>query len=77
MSLFIILLVFFPSYILSLNILLNRAYNVLDGGSNGSSGSGPGGWLARLGWGLGEASVQVLVSPRLIIYPILSIPTAS
>jgi hypothetical protein len=59
MSLFIVLLVFFPSYILSLNIFLSRAYDALD---NGSGGSGPGGWLARLGWGLGEASVQVLVS---------------
>lgn len=29
---------------------------------NGESGS----WLARLGWGLGEATVEILVSPYLI-----------
>lgn len=76
MSPFIILLICFPSYILSLNIFLSRGYDALEGGSTESTGSAPGGWLARLGWGLGEASVQVLVSICLIIHPILSIPTA-
>lgn len=62
MSIFLVLLVWFPSYILSLNVLLRRAYNSIESNTNAGSTSNPGGWLARLGWGLGEATVQVLVS---------------
>ncbi|KAG8818152.1 hypothetical protein FRC17_010919, partial [Serendipita sp. 399] len=69
----LILVIWFPSYIFALHLLFKRAQLELSnhyemagplavGGSTGSGGNGPGGWLARLGWGLGEASVEIVES---------------
>ena len=65
--LFLTLIVWLPSYILSLYIIFLKAEQLLlhDADSLAETspvGNNAGGWLARLGWGLGEASVEILVS---------------
>ncbi|KAG8794645.1 hypothetical protein FRB91_010227 [Serendipita sp. 411] len=70
------ILIWFPSYIFALHLLFKRVqmelsneYEINQSFSLGTStGSGPGGWLARLGWGLGEASVEIMESNPSQIY---------
>jgi hypothetical protein len=64
---FWIYLFWIPTYIFSIHLFIRtteEALSQLETTSTGGNGSG--GWLARLGWGLGEASVEVLVSIILV-----------
>lgn len=62
------LLAWFPMYILSLNVFLTHVRAVLQTSATAAANEttntaaiDKSGWLAKLGWGLGEASVLVLV----------------
>lgn len=68
--LFLTLIVWVPSYILSLylvflkaeQLLLHGVYARTNVSETSPPGNNAGGWLARLGWGLGEASVEIIDS---------------